>query len=238
LPSDNWLASSGASLFPSNDEVTTMRKLKEFLARLVRRGLHVPVAAALAFVATGGVALALTNPPTFAPRLFTWQMTHYERHVVSLTSTNMTVDGLYSCNWNASTPFTCAVKVAALPYNAFVVRIYMQVTTACTTSTACGLAMGTGNIASGNSQNLMATSSILVAGGSVQQTVVAANAGITVTGNGTTQSGTDGGFDLWITGTATVAQPGAGTAVLVLEYFAPNDGGCAPVPMGSTAGAC
>jgi hypothetical protein len=189
-------------------------------------------------VALAPPALALTNPPTFAPRSYQLQLVHYERHLVTLTTTGMTVDNLYTCLWNASTPFVCAVKVGALPYNAFVVRIYMQVTTACTLSTACGLGMGTGTVASGNQLNLMATASILSTTGSVAQTVVAANAGLAVTGNTIAQTGTDGGFDLYITGTATVAVPGAGTAVLVLEYYAPNDGACAPVPMGATAGPC
>jgi hypothetical protein len=185
-------------------------------------------------------ALGLTIPPTFAPRYFPSQQTHYERHVVSLTPTGMTADGVFTCNWNASTPFVCAVKVGSLPYNAFVVRIYMQVTAACTASTACGLGMGTGTVASGNQLNLMANASILSTTGSVAQTVVAANAGIAVTGNGIAQSGADGGFDLYITGTATVAVPTAGTAVLVLEYFANNDGGCTPGVsiVGGTAPAC
>jgi hypothetical protein len=36
----------------------------------------------------------------------------------------------------------------------------------------------------------------------------------------------------------TGAAPSAGQAVIVLEYFAPNDGTCAPVPIGATAAAC
>jgi hypothetical protein len=185
-------------------------------------------------------AFALTSPPTFAPRYFPTQQTHYERHVVTLSPSGLTADGVNTCVWNATTPFVCAVKVGALPYNAFVVRIYMQVTTACTASTACGLGVGTGTVASGNQLNLMATASILSTTGSVSQTVVAANAGIAATGNGIAQTGADGGFDLYITGTATVALPTAGTAVIVVEYFANNDGGCVPgVPIaGGTSPAC
>jgi len=189
----------------------------------------------------GGLApaFALTIPPTFAPRYFPTQQVHYERHIVTFSPSGMTADGLFTCVWNASTPFVCAVKVGALPYNAYVVRISMQVTTACTASTACGVGMGTGTVASGNQLNLMATASILSTTGAVNQTVVAANAGIAATGNGIAQSGADGGFDLFITGTATVALPTAGTAVLVLEYFAGNDGGCiTPSIAGGTSPAC
>ena len=167
-----------------------------------------------------GPALALVFPGQYAPRYFPTQQTHYERHLITLTTTGMTADTAQNtCAWVSS---TCSIRIGAVPYNAFIVRAYQQVVTACATSTACGLALGTASA----SQNLVANQSVLVAGGATALTVVAANAGIAVTGNNIASTGADGGFDLYVTGTWTVAAPTAGTIVLVIEYFGANDGGC------------
>jgi hypothetical protein len=74
-------------------------------------------------------------------------------------------------------------------------------------------------------------------------TVVAANLGIAATGNGITATGANGGFYLWLTVTEGAAsgmtEATAGTIVVVVEYFAGNDGGCLSfVAMGATAPAC
>ena len=48
-----------------------------------------------------------------------------------------------------------------------------------------------------------------------------------MTGNGAVQSGGNGGFEIYVTLVSTGATaPTAGNAVVILEYFAPNDGAC------------
>jgi hypothetical protein len=179
------------------------------------------------------IAYALTIPPTFAPRYFPWQVTHYSRHLITVSSTGIQVDNGPAANFTAG---SASVKVGAIPYNSFVVRGYQQVVTACNAGTTCTLAVGT---ASGGGQ-LVAAQPILSAGGSTALTIVAANAGIAATGNNIAQTGADGGFDLYVTVAQTGAVATAGTVVLVLEYFANNDGACTPgVPFpGGTAGPC
>jgi hypothetical protein len=180
----------------------------------------------------GPASLALVFPGQFAPRAFQTQQVHYSRHVINITATNFQADlAQNTCVFVAS---TCSIRVGALPYNAFVVRAYWQVFTACNAATTCTLAIGT---ASGGGQ-LVAANTIAAITGSVAQTVVAANAGIAATGGGIAQTGLDGGFDIFLTVLFTGAAPTTGTVIVVLEYFGANDGGCILVPMGSTAGAC
>ena len=161
---------------------------------------------------------------SFSPRLFPDQQTHYWRFTVNFNSCTL-----------PATAGQCSVKVGTLPYNAFVARGYMQVTTAFNSTTTDTLALGT---ASGGAQLVAATSTHAVAAGAAL-TIVAANLGIAATGNGIAQTGTLGGFDIW----ATIAYTGAtaataGQAIVVLEYFGSNDGSCVNVPLGSTSPAC
>jgi hypothetical protein len=180
----------------------------------------------------GPAALALVFPGQYAPRQFPSQQTHYSRHVINIGSTSFSVD--QAQNICVFSGLTCSVRIGALPYNAFLVRAYQQIVTGCTGPTACSLALGTSSAA----VNVVAAQSILSSGGATALTVVAANAGIAATGNGIAQTGADGGFDLYLTVTYTVAAPTAGTIVVVLEYFSNNDGGCGPVALGATAVAC
>lgn len=196
----------------------------------------------------GPAALALVIPGQFAPRQFPTQQVHYERHVVSLAAgstantTVVTVDGVVACITAASTTSAnCSVRIAALPYNAFVVRGYVQVPTACNTGgtgPACTLSLGT---TSGGTQ-LVNGQSIISSIAGTAMTIVAANLGIAATGNGITASGANGGFDLFLTITetaTTMTEATTGTAIVVLEYFAGNDGGCVVnVPIAGTAAAC
>jgi hypothetical protein len=187
----------------------------------------------LAAVLMGPAAMALVFPGQYAPRYFPTQQTHYERHVINLTSSGMQADTAQNvCVWVSS---TCSIRIGAVPYNSFIVRAYQQVVAACTGSTACGLSIGT----SSGSGNLVANQSVLAAGGGTALTVVAANVGIAATGNNIASTGADGGFDLYVTGLWTVAAPTGGTIVLVIEYFGSNDGGCATnVALAATAGPC
>lgn len=184
--------------------------------------------------ALSGAALALSIPPVFAPRVFLSQQTHYERHVVTITSSGCSADagqlGQVS-NWSS---LACNVKVGAIPYNAFIVRGYIQAPTACNAGTTCTFSLGN---ASGGAQYVSAQSVASTLNGTAL-TIVAANLGTNQSGNGIAQTGLDGGFDLWVNVTYSGTAPTAGQFVFIIEYFGPNDGGCAPVPQGSTATIC
>jgi hypothetical protein len=210
--------------------------MRNFVRSLFARAGHalIPFVAGLGIgsLVIGPAAIALVFPGQFAPRAFQTQQVHYQRHVINITSTNFTADlAQNTCIFSGS---TCSIRVAALPYNSYVVRASQQVVTACNAATTCTLAIGTSSAAT----NLVAAQTIAAAGGGTALTVVAANAGIAATGNGIAQTGLDGGFDIFFTVTFTGAAPTTGTVVIVIEYFGANDGGCILVPMGSTAGAC
>lgn len=172
--------------------------------------------------ATG--ALALTIPPNFAPRMFQEQMTHYLRFTVNYNS----------CVLSSG---SCTFKVGAVPYNAWIVRGYQQIVTSFNSGTTDTIAIG---VTSTNANELVAAQSVHSGGGggATALTVVSTAAGTVVTGDNATSTGGNGGFDIWVKYAQTGAAPTAGSASYVLEYFAPNDGSCGPVPLGSTAGAC
>jgi hypothetical protein len=210
-----------------------MRNLFNRLTTYARQS----AAAFLVGLGIGGVLIgpsvnALVFPGQFAPRQFPTQQTHFARHVVTITATQFTVDGNIGCVFASS---TCSVRIGALPYNAYIERAGYQPAVVCNAATTCVFSLGT---ASAGTQ-LINGADIKGAGtAGIAATVVAANRGIAATGNGITQTGADGGFDVFLTVTFTGAAPSTGTVVFWYEYFAPNDGGCAPVPMGSTATAC
>ena len=191
-----------------------------------------------AAIATGiGPALALVFPGQYAPRYFPTQQTHYERHVITISSTGCTGDTAQ--NTALFVTGSCSVKIGALPYNSFVVRAALQITTACNAGTTCTLALGT---ASGGAQLLAAQSILAAAGTGPLFPAVAATSGILATGNNIASTGANGGFDLF----ATIAQSGGtattGVVIFMLEYFGPNDGGCVtnvPIPtLANTVGPC
>jgi hypothetical protein len=180
---------------------------------------------ALAAVCGSAFVLAQDQLRVFPPRQFNTQQTHYIRFVVNYNS----------CTLSATNAGTCTVRVGALPYNAFVVRAYQQVVNPFNSGTADSLSIG---ISSTNANELVAAQSIHTAGNGAALTILSPNLGVAVTGSGATPTGRDGGFELywkWTTGGTNATQ---GQAIVILEYFAPNDGSCAPVPLGATAGAC
>ena len=184
------------------------------------------IAAAIAFAALSGftasTVYALTSPATFAPRNFQTQQTHYVRFTVNFNSCVLVANA-------------CTLKIGALPYNAFIVRGYQQIVTSFNSATTDTLAVG---ISQTSANELVAAQSVHGAAGVSTLTIASTGSGTQVTGNGATQTGADGGFDVWVKYAQTGAAPTTGQAVIVLEYFAPNDGACAPVPTGATAGAC
>jgi hypothetical protein len=169
-------------------------------------------------------AFALVLPPSFAPRSFQTQQTHYLRFTV---------------NWNSCVPVgNCSVKVGALPYNAYLLRINYEGTVAFGSTTNL-ISLGT---TSGGTNIMAALTGFQAAIAATTATIVAANAGVgqstTGVGNNSVQTGTNGGFDVWANMTLTGASPTAGQAIFVIEYANSNDGTCAPVPLGAIAPAC
>jgi hypothetical protein len=177
----------------------------------------------LGSILVGPAALALVIPQQFAPRYFQTQQTHYLRFAINATS----------CVYVAN---TCSFKVGSVPYNAFMVRAFTQTYTTFSGGGVTAFTAGFGTAVA--SANLMTATSVLTAGNAITQAIVAGGLGATVTGNGITSTGADGGFDVWVTVTATTGNPTAGAAIGIIEYIAPNDGSCVPVPLGSTSPGC
>jgi hypothetical protein len=168
-------------------------------------------------------SLALTAPATFPPRVFQSQQTHYLRFTVSFNSCVLTTGA-------------CSYKVGALPYNAFVVRGYQQIVANFNSGTTDTVSVG---VTPANANELVAAQSVHAgAGGVTALTLSATGSGTQVTGAGAAQTGSNGGFDVFVKYAQTGSAPTAGQAVIVLEYFAPNDGACTAVPNGATAPAC
>ena len=187
----------------------------------LRKIIYAFTLAALAAFATA--THALTAPPTFPPRYFQTQQTHYVRFTV---------------NFNSCVPVAgaCSFKIGALPYNAFVVRGYQQIIANFNSGTTDSVSLG---VTAGNANELVAAQSVHTGAGAVTPlTLAATGSGTQATGAGATQTGTNGGFDIWVKYAQTGSPPTTGQAVIVLEYFAPNDGACGPVPNGTIAAAC
>lgn len=183
----------------------------------------------------GPAALALVFPGQQAPRYFPTQQTHYERHVVNITAGSLANSSVATVDFGQNTCIftitaSCSVRIGAVPYNAFLVRAYVQITTACN-GTTCTLALGTASA----SANIFAAQVFTAA---TFLTPALANSGITVTGNNIAATGANGGFDLFLTLADATAGATAGTAVVVLEYIGSNDGGCTQVPLTATSGPC
>src|ERR1700677_248946 len=188
-------------------------KLFTFIGQVARKALY----GLIGIVTLASVAYALTIPATFPPRQFNTQQTHYIRFLVQFNSCVLAGG-------------SCSYKVGALPYNAFVIRAYQQITTSFNSGTTDTLALGT----SSGGVNLVAAQSVHgAAGGATTLTIVSANAGITGAGDGPTPSGADGGFDVYVPYAQTGAVPPAGQAVIIVEYFGANDGNCITPPLGS-----
>lgn len=199
--------------------------LVDYIARMLV-ALRVAIAAFLVGAALGsnllGPALALVVPQAFAPRQFPTQQVHYLRFTVNFNS----------CVYVS---LTCSVKVGALPYNAYLLRLNSQVTTAWNAGTSQSIALGT---ASAGAQIQASTATGPSTGGGASGTIVAANVGVAATGNTIAQTGSNGGFDVWATITIVGALPTTGQTNFILEYIAPNDGQCVYTPMGSTNPGC
>jgi hypothetical protein len=190
--------------------------------RTLIRNIAAGIASAFFLLSALVPSFALTFPPTFAPRYFQTQQTHYVRFVFNYNSCVLASN-------------TCSAKVGALPYNAFLTAIHTQIITTFNPTTSATVALGT---ASGGA-TIMAGMNVFT-GASTAATLNTsfAGAGELVTGATATPSGSDGGFDLWATLTVGGGTPTQGEVVIILEFIAPNDGACGPQTLGVAAPAC
>lgn len=204
----------------------TLRKL----ATATRGALFaLAVSLALASLLAGPVLATvqtITPQNTRPPRVLPEQSTHYVRYLFKFSD----------CQLRAADT-ACSIRIGSLPYNAFLVAISKQIITTFNPTTSATVALGT----TAQGTDLMAAFNVFTAQATtaVYDTGFAA-AGEAVTGNGAAQTGSAGGFDVWATYTVGAAgsQGTQGQLVLIIQYIAPNDGNCFPVPIGSTAVAC
>lgn len=211
--------------------------IKPLFARM--RAVIVPLIAGMAIgtLLVGPFAYAQQPiaPRSFSPRVFQTQQTHYLRFTVNFNS--CVIPGGAA---------VCASKVGTLPYNAFLKSVVMDLITVFnpTTSATIGLSTAATGATILAAQNVFTGATLGTAGyvwcGTSCGAGTFAGIGLTVTGNTIAQSGTLGGFDVYAVYTtgANGSQGTTGQAVFIIEYYAPNDGTCALVPLGATAGAC
>jgi hypothetical protein len=192
--------------------------MKNLISR-VSGGLLAGLAIALFLVGSGLYVSAQNIIPS---RLFPTQQLAYTRFTVNFNS----------C---AYVTLTCSFRVANLPYNAYVMRVNSQVTTAWNAGTSAAIALGT---ASGGGQLVASAVTGPGTGGGTASTVVAGAIGTAVTGNGIAQTGQNGGFDVWATILVVGALPTTGQTNYVMEWAQPNDGQCTQVGLGATAPGC
>lgn len=185
------------------------------------------VAVALFGVAPA-LATTLTINPTRSvpPRVFDSQQTHYVRFVYNYNQCPL-----------RSGDTACSMRVTSLPYNAFVTTIHKQIITTFNPTTSATIALGV----SGQDTTLMAAFNVFTGQSTAAVTDTGfAGAGELVTGAGATQTGLNGGMDIYATYTVGAAgsQGTQGQVVFIIEYIAANDGSCIKVPLGSTGVAC
>lgn len=204
---------------------TFFNRLRDLRAAM----FQLAVALALVGLLTGPVGATvqtITPTQTLSPRVSVDQHTHYVRFAIDFSS----------CPLRAADT-ACSFRVATVPYNAFLVAISKQIITTFNPTTSATIAFGT----SAQGTNVMAAFNVFTAQPTTAVYDTAfAGAGELVTGAGASPTGTGGGFDIWATYTVGAAgsQGTQGRAVFILQYIAPNDGQCSPVPAGATASSC
>jgi hypothetical protein len=129
----------------------------------------------------------------------------------------------------------CTVKLlnASLPYNSAVLRVTAVVHTAFNSTTTDVITLGT---TAANANEISSAGCSTHAQGLVACTVLATAS--SATGAGATQTGVNGGFDLFLKWTGGGGSPTTGLMALVIEYIMPNDGLCTTVGAGATAIGC
>jgi hypothetical protein len=130
----------------------------------------------------------------------------------------------------------CTLKMtnASLPYNAAILRVSAVVYTVFNSTTSDAFTIGT---TAANANEIVSACNARSATGIIACTLTATVQ--TATGNNTVQSGSNGGFDLflkWTAGTGNTAT--TGLVSWVIEYVMPNDGLCTTVSANAIAPGC
>lgn len=187
----------------------------------------------LALPALGMTALALTVPATFSPRNFNTQQVGYFRvHAKALGGGNFSVNGTIC---HVLTTATCSVKFGALPANAFLLRQTQQIITVWNSTTSDDVGVGTTTAG----VNIKASADVETGSGAISSPAFVAGSSGTLLTSASPQSGSNGGYDLYMSYTFVGASAATtGELLYVLEYAAPNDGDCIATPMGSAPVSC
>lgn len=206
-----------------------MQTLKKLRSICRAASIALITSLAMASLLIGPVAattLTITKPTTQPPRVYPEQTTHYLRFSFKFSD----------CPLRAADT-ACSIRVGSLPYNAFLTTIHKQIITTFNPTTSATVALGT----TGQGTDLMAAFNVFTGQATTAVTDTSfASAGELVTGAGATSTGAAGGFDVFATYTVGAAgsQGTQGHVVFIMEYIAPNDGLCVPVPPGGTGAAC
>lgn len=192
------------------------------------RNLLLSAAAFAAAATLAQVSLAQVAPSTTTatrqpePRQLPTQQTHYIRTTFNFDSCTQTANA-------------CTVKImnASLPYNTAILRVSAVTFTAFNSTTSDVFTLGT---TAANANEIVSTGCNFRAAGLVA-CALATTVG-TAVGATTAQSGTNGGFDLYLKWTGGGGTPTTGRSTIVVEYAPPNDATCTVTPMGSTAASC
>jgi hypothetical protein len=192
-------------------------------------GLSLSLLASAMLVAPFAYAQVAPSTTTIArqpvPRQFPTEQTHYIRSTFAWNS----------CTNTPTTGNQCGVKLmnASLPYNAAVLRVTAYVYTAFNSTSSDVIIVGT---TAANSNEIVTSTCNIHAVGVVACTVLAGSPNNL--GNTVTQSGKNGGLDIYMNWTGGGGTPSAGLMSLIIEYAAPNDGLCAAVALGAAPAGC
>jgi hypothetical protein len=193
-----------------------MKRLFKIMQEACLGALVACLVAAMA-VFSPALATTLTITPTKVnpARFIQTQQVHYARFSVNFNDYPMRAADKACSKYTAVT----------LPYNAFMITISKKNMTTFNPTTSATIALGT----SGQGVDVMAAFNVFTgqATTAVFDTAFAA-AGELVTGNGATQTGQKGGFDVYMTYTVGAAgsQGTQGRVIFIIAFFAPNDGDC------------
>jgi hypothetical protein len=174
--------------------------------KMIFRNRILGALALLGLVAFGGVAFALTSPPSFPARQLPLQTVQTFRKTVNFSDANI----------------SAGVKFGALPVGAYITSVRCFVTTAFNAATTNVLTIGT-----------TATGVDILAGGTTanincnpaatgnQPLGSAAGVGLTVAAG--TATGSTGGFDLFARYTQTGTAATTGSVTYVIDFVPNND---------------
>lgn len=164
--------------------------------------------AAIGLVAASGVALALTSPPSFPPRVLQNQTTVHFRKTVNFNDANIAT----------------GVKIGAIPAGAFITSVKCYVTTAFNAGTTNNLLIG--STATGGqflASGVTAGTNCVAATTGIQNITAAAGLGLAVTALSNTPTGNTGAWDLFVSYTQTGTAATTGQVTYVIEYVANDD---------------